>query len=90
MSVAKRDPAWGTVLLLGLGGTWVEAMGDALLPPVDADETRSSKSCTAALCEAPGGFSRIAARGYRGWQAVLSIGQLMLTPPESPKSKSTR
>ena len=25
---AKRDPGWGTVLLLGLGGIWVEALGD--------------------------------------------------------------
>ena len=24
----RRDPAWGPVLLLGLGGIWVEAMGD--------------------------------------------------------------
>jgi acetate---CoA ligase (ADP-forming) len=24
---AKRDPGWGT-LLLGLGGVWVEALGD--------------------------------------------------------------
>jgi acyl-CoA synthetase (NDP forming) len=36
----KRDPAWGTVLLLGLGGIWVEALGDVRLLPVDADETR--------------------------------------------------
>ena len=33
---AKRDPAWGTVLLLGLGGIWVEALGDVQLLPVDA------------------------------------------------------
>jgi acetate---CoA ligase (ADP-forming) len=30
---AKRDPEWGTVLLLGLGGIWVEALGDVQLLP---------------------------------------------------------
>src|SRR5262249_43854374 len=37
---AKRDPAWGTVLLVGLGGIWVEALGDVQVVPVDADETQ--------------------------------------------------
>ena len=41
---AKRDPGWGTVLLLGLGGIWVEALGDVQLLPVDADEEQ--------ICEA--------------------------------------
>jgi len=34
---AKRDPGWGTVLLLGLGGIWVEALGDVQLLPAGAD-----------------------------------------------------
>ncbi len=34
---AKRDPGWGTVLLLGLGGIWVEALGDAQELPGSAD-----------------------------------------------------
>jgi acyl-CoA synthetase (NDP forming) len=34
---AKRDPGWGTVLLLGLGGIWVEALGDVQLMPSGAD-----------------------------------------------------
>ena len=37
---AKRDPGWGTVLLLGLGGIWVEALGDVQLLPGNADETQ--------------------------------------------------
>ena len=41
---AKRDPGWGTVLLLGLGGIWVEALGDVQLLPVDADETQIRRS----------------------------------------------
>ena len=35
---AKRDPGWGTVLLLGLGGIWVEALGDVQLLPGGAGE----------------------------------------------------
>jgi acyl-CoA synthetase (NDP forming) len=34
---AKRDSGWGTVLLLGLGGIWVEALGDVQLLPSGAD-----------------------------------------------------
>ena len=30
---AKRDPEWGAVLLLGLGGIWVEALGDVQVLP---------------------------------------------------------
>ncbi|HUI95356.1 MAG TPA: acetate--CoA ligase family protein [Xanthobacteraceae bacterium] len=37
---AKRDPGWGTVLLLGLGGIWVEALGDVQLLPSKADATQ--------------------------------------------------
>src|SRR5258708_20475174 len=37
---AKRDPAWGTVLLAGLGGIWGEALGDVQLLPFDAHETQ--------------------------------------------------
>ena len=32
---AKRDPQWGVVLMLGLGGVWVEALNDVLLLPAD-------------------------------------------------------
>jgi acyl-CoA synthetase (NDP forming) len=33
---AKRDPEWGPVLLLGLGGIWAEALGDVKLLPITA------------------------------------------------------
>ncbi len=30
----RRDPAWGVVVMVGMGGVWVEALGDVrLLPP---------------------------------------------------------
>ena len=81
---AKRDPAWGPVLLLGLGGIWVEALGDVRLVPADATEDmfveellrlRSAKLLS----------------GFRGAPAVdveavaraaAQIGRLMLTVPE--------
>ncbi len=34
---ARRDPAWGEVLMVGLGGVWTEALGDVRLLPADAD-----------------------------------------------------
>jgi acyl-CoA synthetase (NDP forming) len=30
---AKRDPEWGAVLVVGLGGVWTEALGDVRLMP---------------------------------------------------------
>jgi acyl-CoA synthetase (NDP forming) len=33
---ARRDPHWGAVLMLGLGGIWVETLGDVALLPADA------------------------------------------------------
>ncbi len=33
---ARRDPAWGEVLMIGLGGIWAEALGDVRLLRADA------------------------------------------------------
>ncbi|MGA7488582.1 MAG: acetate--CoA ligase family protein, partial [Xanthobacteraceae bacterium] len=80
---AKRDPAWGTVLLLGLGGIWVEALGDVRLLPVDADETqivealcklRSAKLLTEFRGAPPVDVDAVA-------KAVLALGRLMRTTP---------
>jgi acyl-CoA synthetase (NDP forming) len=80
---AKRDPAWGTVLLLGLGGIWVEALGDVQLLPVDADETqciealhklRTAKLLTGFRGAPPVDVGAIVA-------AVLALGRLMQTTP---------
>ncbi len=80
---AKRDPAWGPVLLLGLGGIWVEALGDVRLVPANATEAtvieELQKLRTAKLL-----------KGFRGAPAVdveavartvTAIGRLMLTVP---------
>jgi acyl-CoA synthetase (NDP forming) len=81
---AKRDPQWGPVLLVGLGGIWVEALGDVRILPADASKDfileELQKLRTAKLL-----------RGFRGAPAVdvdavadvvMAIGRLMLTVPE--------
>lgn len=35
---ARRDAAWGPVVLVGLGGVWIEALQDVRLLPADMDE----------------------------------------------------
>jgi acyl-CoA synthetase (NDP forming) len=81
---AKRDPEWGAVLLLGLGGIWVEALGDVQLLPVDADERqvmealgrlRSAKLLAGVRGAPPADTEAVA-------KAVLAIGRLMRTSPE--------
>jgi acetate---CoA ligase (ADP-forming) len=81
---AKRDPGWGTVLLLGLGGIWVEALNDVRLLPGSPDEVQVREAL----------FSLRSAKlfaGLRGAppadidaviQVVLSIGGLMHSVPE--------
>jgi succinyl-CoA synthetase beta subunit len=81
---AKRDPGWGTVLLLGLGGIWVEALGDVKLLPVDADEAqivealhklRTAKLLTGFRGAPPADIKAVA-------EVVMAIGRLMQTVPE--------
>lgn len=81
---AVRDPQWGPVLMVGLGGIWVEALGDVqLMPPglpLPAIVSRLRSLKAAKLLQ-----------GYRGspavdleavGRAVSAIGQLMLAHPE--------
>jgi acyl-CoA synthetase (NDP forming) len=80
---AKRDPAWGTVLLLGIGGIWVEALRDVRLLPVDADETqiidalhqlRAAKLLAGVRGAPPVDVEAVV-------KAVLTIGRLMRAMP---------
>ncbi|WP_416140801.1 acetate--CoA ligase family protein [Halomonas sp. HK25] len=34
---ARRDPQWGPVVMVGLGGVWIEALKDVRLLPADAE-----------------------------------------------------
>jgi acyl-CoA synthetase (NDP forming) len=81
---AKRDQAWGTVLLVRLGGIWVEALGDVELLPVDAEKEqimealnklRASKLLTGFRGAPPADVDAVA-------QAVLALGRLMQTTPD--------
>jgi acyl-CoA synthetase (NDP forming) len=81
---AKRDAGWGTVLLLGLGGIWVEALGDVQLLPNGADEKqivdalrrlRSARLLDGVRGAPPADIDAVV-------QAVMSIGRLMQAVPE--------
>jgi len=83
MAGAKRDPAWGTVLLVGLGGIWVEALGDVRLLAGDATEEEIHSALiglrAARLLQghrgSPPADTEAAAR------AVAAIGRLMQAMP---------
>ncbi|MEO5773718.1 MAG: acetate--CoA ligase family protein [Sphingomicrobium sp.] len=81
---AKRDPKWGPVVLVGLGGIWVEALGDVRLLPADMAESdildelhklRSAKLLKA-FRGAPAPDVAAVAR------TAALIGRLMTTVPE--------
>jgi acyl-CoA synthetase (NDP forming) len=60
---ARRDPNWGPVLMLGLGGIWVETLKDVQLLPTGVDE--------AAIVEALGRLRGAQLlRGARGAEPV--------------------
>ncbi|HUD88255.1 MAG TPA: acetate--CoA ligase family protein [Xanthobacteraceae bacterium] len=81
---AKRDPGWGTVLLLGLGGIWVEALGDVQVLPGGADERqigealgrlRSAKLLAGVRGAPPADVDAVV-------QVVRAIGRIMATMPQ--------
>ncbi len=81
---ARRDPQWGPALLIGLGGVWTEALGDARVLPAGAGaaeiaaEVRMLKGA-AVLNGLRGG----PARDVAAFAAIAEkIGALMLANPE--------
>jgi acetate---CoA ligase (ADP-forming) len=81
---AKRDAGWDTVLLLGLGGVWVEALGDVQLLPGGASEElirealgklRSAKLLAGVRGAPPADVDAVV-------QVVRAIGCIMQTMPE--------
>jgi acyl-CoA synthetase (NDP forming) len=80
----KRDPAWGPVLLVGLGGIWTETLKDVRLLPADANESLilgeiAKLKSYALLCGARGSPPRDCAALAR---IIALIGELMLGRPE--------
>jgi acetate---CoA ligase (ADP-forming) len=81
---ARRDPDWGPVTLIGLGGVWAEALHDVRVLPVDLDLDEISEEI-GKLRGAP------LLRGMRGEAArdvaalattVQRIGSLLAAQPE--------
>jgi acetate---CoA ligase (ADP-forming) len=81
---AKRDPGWGTVLLLALGGIWVEALGDVQVLPASANKVqiiealgklRAAKLLVGMRGAPPADLTAVA-------EVVLAIGGLMQGVPE--------
>jgi acyl-CoA synthetase (NDP forming) len=81
---ARRDPAWGPILMVGLGGVWIEALGDIRLLPPDlpedaiVDELHRLKA--AKLLGDFRGAGRVDVAAVA--RAVSLVGRLMLTVPE--------
>jgi acyl-CoA synthetase (NDP forming) len=81
---AKRDAGWGPVLLVGLGGIWVEALGDVKILPVDAGEGQIVEALrglrSAKLLDGVRGAPPADVDGVV--QTVMALGRLMRTTPE--------
>ena len=80
---AKRDPQWGPVVLVGLGGVWIEALSDARLLPAGAGRARvltELKRLKAAKLLGP--FRGQPARDIDAVaDVVIRLGELMLADP---------
>ena len=81
---ARRDPQWGPVLLVGLGGVWTEALHDVRLLPADAGAGEIAheleKLKGAALLH---GLRGAPARDVAAFAGVAAkIGALMLANPD--------
>jgi acyl-CoA synthetase (NDP forming) len=81
---ARRDPEWGPIVLVGLGGIWTEALGDVRLMPADLahDEIvaelrrlRGARVLDGLRGAAPVDLHRIA-------DTVMRVGALMRARPE--------
>jgi acetate---CoA ligase (ADP-forming) len=81
---ARRGPAWGPILMVGLGGVWIEALGDVrLLPPdlpEDAIVAQLHRLKAARLLGEFRGAGPVDVAAIA--RAVSRIGRLMLTLPE--------
>lgn len=81
---ASRDPQWGPILMVGLGGIWVEALGDVQLLPPNLPRQAIIDTLLALK-----GTKLL--RGFRGLppidleavaDVVAKVGQMMLDHPE--------
>ncbi len=80
---ARRDAQWGPVVLVGLGGVWIEALKDARLLPAGTSRERAVaeiRRLKAARLLGP--FRGQAARDVDAVaDVVVKLGQMMLSDP---------
>lgn len=81
---ASRDPQWGPILMVGLGGIWVEALGDVQLMPPNLPRPaiveriralKASKLLSGFRGAPPVDLNAVA-------NVVSTVGQLMMAHPE--------
>jgi len=81
---ARRDPAWGVVLMAGFGGVWVEILGDVRLMPPDLTEAQIERELRrlkgAALLDGVRGGAAVDVAA--AVKAVRRLGDLMLAHAE--------
>lgn len=81
---AKRDPNWGPVVVVGIGGVLIEAIGDVRLMPPDLSEEaivdELSRLKTPTLLKGFRGSPAVDVKAIAKVAAV--VGQLMRTVPE--------
>lgn len=80
----RRDPNWGSVVLFGLGGIWIETLKDVRLIPADMPEAQIvdelGKLKASSLLEGARGSAPIDTAALA--KVVAQIGHLLLTHPE--------
>jgi succinyl-CoA synthetase beta subunit len=80
---ARRDPQWGPVLMVGLGGIWIEALKDVRFLPADCteDAVRAELACLkgAALLRGLRGAPAVDVDAVA--RAVVRLGELVLATP---------
>ncbi len=81
---ARRDPEWGPIVVVGLGGIWTEALGDVRLLPADLDEAgiRAALGTLkgAALLAGQRGTAALDAPGVAAAAAIL--GRIIRAAPD--------
>lgn len=76
---AKRDATWGPVLMVGLGGVWIEALSDVFLLPAHATQRQIIRGLRGLRASALlGGFRGAKPADLEAVAAVVqAVGQLM-------------
>lgn len=81
---ARRDPLWGPVVIVGLGGVWIEVLKDVRLLPADADEAQVLRELdrlkAAAMLKGLRGQPPVDLRAVA--RVVTLVGDVMRTVPQ--------